>query len=95
MVYFHICLPQANDPVGAGGLPIPHQQRLQAQLAAAQQAREAVGMHGVEGQAGRPLDLQGPLNELVGMLQRVLDFMPTGGQQDSDGYDSTSSEDRT
>ena len=79
--------------MGAGGVPIPHQQRLQAQLAAAQQAQEAVGQHGVEGQAGRPLDLQGPLNELAGMLQQVLDLIP-GRRQDSDGYDSTSSEDR-
>ena len=44
---------------------------------------------GPEGLPGQPLDIQASLNELVGMLQRVLDFIPTG--RNSDGYDSTTS----
>ncbi len=69
-----------------------------ARLVAAQQARDAVVQHeaaaneggGAEGVVASPLDLQGPLNELVSMLQRVLDFLPGEG---SDGYDSTDSDD--
>lgn len=45
---------------------------------------------GAEGVVANPLNLQGPLNELVAMLQRVLDFLP---RERSDGYDSTDSED--
>lgn len=86
--------------MGAGGLPLPPIQRLQAQFAARQrqgqraevvQAEAEVG--GAEGSPGRPLDIQASLNQLVGMLQRVLDFIPAGGD-DSDGYDSTSTSDR-
>lgn len=97
--------------MGAGGLPLPPRQRLQAQFAArgrrAQAQRQqgqgegpeqAVG--GAEGLPGQPLDLQASLNELMGVLQRVLDFLPgTGGRgggegEDSDGYDSTTSSGR-
>ena len=46
---------------------------------------------GVEGNPGIPIDLQASLNDLVGMLQRVLDLVPTG--RDSDGYDSSSTSD--
>ncbi len=89
--------------MAAGGLPIPPRQRLQAQFAARQmQGRRAevaaagaanhggaVQEVGPEGLPGQPLDIQASLNELVGMLQRVLDFIPAGAN--SDGYDSTSS----
>lgn len=81
-------------------MPLPPRQRLQAQFAARQrqgQRAEVVRAQGEvggpEGAEGRPLDIQASLNELVGMLQRVLEFIPgTGG--DSDGYDSTSTSDR-
>lgn len=82
--------------MGAGGLPVPPRQRLQAQFAAqqrqAQQAAAEEGVGGAEGNPGRPLDLQGPLNELMGMLQRVLDLIPGAGR-DSGGYEGSSDED--
>ena len=58
-------------------------------------AEGAVG--GAEGLPPRPLDVQASLNELLGMLQRVLDFLPGrgGGEgEESDGYDSTTSSGR-
>lgn len=96
MIYL---LPQAGEAVGAGGLPLPPRQRLQAQYAARQRQRQqqpqaqaegAEGGGGLEGVAGQPLDIQASLNELVGMLQRVLDFIPVG--RDSDGYDSNATD---
>ncbi len=92
--------------MGAGGLPIPPRQRFQAQMAARQRegrraelaaagAVAADNHHvevGPEGIPARPLDVQASLNELVGMLQRVMDFIPAGAN--SDGYDSTSSSGR-
>ena len=92
---------QAENPAGMPGANNQlYGARLnRAHLVAAQQARDAVVQHqaaaegagGTEGHVASPLDLQGPLNELVGMLQRVLDFLPGEG---SDGYDSTDSNDR-
>lgn len=88
---------QAGEPLGAGGMLLPLRQRLAAQERQAHRAEAAqlqgegqVG--GTEGSPGRPLDLQASLNELMGVLQRVLDYIPTGdgAGEDSDGYDSTS-----
>lgn len=94
-------------------MPLPPRQRLQAQYAAQQmrgrraaaarvqgQGEEPGGaVGGTEGSPGQPLDVQASLNELVGMLQRVLDFLPGAGrrggeEEESDGYDSTTSSGR-
>jgi len=76
---------------------------MQAHRLAAQRAHERIvvpaaeremggagGGGGAEGVVVDPPDLQGSLNELVGMLQRVLGIVPGQG---SDGYDSTDSDD--
>ena len=71
---------------------MPQVQRLQEHIAAQQEAQAVQAQAGVgrpEGSPGQPLDIQASLNSLVGMLQRVLEFIPSRG--DSDGYDSTSS----
>lgn len=47
----------------------------------AEGAEGAVG--GTEGSPGRPLDVQASLNELLGMLQRMMDFLPSP-RRDSD-----------
>lgn len=84
--------------MAAGGLPVPPRQRFMAQHLQRQRAAAAAGggaqqqEAGPEGLPGQPLDLQASLNELVGMLQRVMDFIPAGNN--SDGYDSTSSSGR-
>lgn len=58
-----------------------------------QQEEDQGAVAGAEGLPPQPLDVQGTLNELVGMLQRVLDFLPAGvaREGDSSGYNSSSS----
>ena len=81
--------------MAAGGLPIPPRQRFAAQQMQRRRAEVAAAGGGAqqeagpEGAPGQPIDLQASLNELVGMLQRVLDFIPASAN--SDGYDSTTS----
>ncbi len=105
LTLLYICISQAEEPIGAGGLPLPPRQRLQAQFARhRQQGQQAAALGGgeggvapvgVEGDPGQPLDLQSSLNELVGMLQRVLDLVPTATREgDSNGRDTSSSDEQ-
>lgn len=84
--------------MAAGGLPVPARQRFVAQqmqrrraeVAAAGGGGGAQREAGPEGVPGQPLDIQASLNELMGLLQRVLDFIPAAAAN-SDGYESSSS----
>ena len=87
---------QAENPPGAEGGHINDPRVMRARHLAAQRGQGRIERDvggaggGMEGVAVDPPDLQGSLNELVGMLQRVLGVVPGQG---SDGYDSTDSDD--